>query len=126
MDENGYKIAYEHQMRRNEMLQQRVRNLHAELEQQKSDFARMLSALEISPFGITKEEGKFIRSWIIEFEVEAGWLLDPTGYKHGIRNLAMGYTADGEEELDLDNEHDMLLHDTANHLDRLRAYFEID
>ena len=122
--EDDYKIAYEYQMRRNGYLQKRVENLQAELRQQKRDFSRMIDS--ISFHGLTHDEAKFVRSWLIEFEVEMGWLLDPTGYEYGIRNLALGYTADGEEKLDLNDENNKSIYEAAMHLDRLRVFFDLD
>jgi hypothetical protein len=125
-NENEYKIAYEHQMMRNKNLVQRVRNLQSELMHQKSAFARLLNAVDTPLGGLTGDESKWVRSWLIEFAVEMGFLLNPTGKKYAIRNLAAGYTADGGRELDPDNDREMQLQEAANHLDRLWTYFDID
>lgn len=123
--ENQYKILYKRQLLRNEVLVQRVANLASELSAQKDHFASLLKAVNPAPFGFVEKDYKFFRSWLIEFEVEMGYLLEPTGKDHRVRNLAGGYTADGERELDLEDEHEAAIHRAAKHLVKLRSYMDL-
>ena len=123
--EHQYEILYKRQLLRNEVLVQRVTNLVLELGAQKNHFARLLTAVDPAPFGFVEKDHKFFRSWLIEFEVEMGYLLEPTGKDHRVRNLAGGYTTDGERELDLEDDHEAAIHRAAKHLVKLRSYMDL-